>query len=312
MARPRVFAYVVLAAMPLFFVSNMIIGRVAIASVDPWTLAFLRWLLACLILTPIAWSGLRDHWAALRADWPLILLLGFIAQWICGGLVYVGLELTSATNATLIYTASPVLVVLLDALRERRPLPVLEGLGVVLGILGIFAIVLKGDFGALAALQFNTGDLAIAAASASFAVYALLQRRNSLRTAPTMVVFFVIALAGTATLLPFSLWEIAAGASFPTRADQWLSILGLAVFPSVLAFTCYQYGIKLVGPSVTSVFMYLLPPYGVGLAALVLGEELHAYHAVGLVLVISGVLLATQARNLSGLFQRRPARDTSC
>jgi drug/metabolite transporter (DMT)-like permease len=63
----------------------------------------------------------------------------------------------------------------------------------------------------------------------------------------------------------------------------------------VLAFACYQYGVKRVGPSVTSVFMYLLPVWGVLLAALFLGEAVRPFHLAGMALVLAGVILSTRA-----------------
>ena len=50
---------------------------------------------------------------------------------------------------------------------------------------------------------------------------------------------------------------------------------------------------RLVGPSTTGLFMYLMPPYGVMMAVVFLGEELHAYHFAGFVLIMSGLVLAT-------------------
>jgi drug/metabolite transporter (DMT)-like permease len=92
--------------MPLFFASNLIIGRLAIETVPPWTLAALRWSIASLILAPFAWSDVRDHAETIVARWKLIVLLGFLGMWICGGIVYVALQYTTATHGTLIYTAS--------------------------------------------------------------------------------------------------------------------------------------------------------------------------------------------------------------
>ena len=71
--------------------------------------------------------------ATLIAQWKLIVLLGFLGMWICGGIVYVALQYTTATHGTLIYTASPVIVVLLGALLARRALPLAQAIGVVLG-----------------------------------------------------------------------------------------------------------------------------------------------------------------------------------
>ncbi len=45
----------------------------------------------------------------------------------------------------------------------------------------------------------------------------------------------------------------------------------------------------MVGPAITGIFMYLMPPYGVALAVLILGESLQSYHFAGMVLVTAGV-----------------------
>lgn len=286
-------AYAILLAMPLFFVSNLVLGRAAVEAVAPWTLAFLRWFLASLILVPLAGAGLVAHRDALLREWPVLPLLGFLGMGICGGGVYMALKLTTATNATLIYTASPVVIVLLDALIDRRKLPLSRALGVGAGFIGVAVIVLKGDLAALARLDLD--DVGIVVAAIAWAFYSLLLKRRALQSFPIMPLFLAIAAAGTVVLVPFMLAEVALVGTFPTDLTAWASIVALAIFPSVLAFSAFQCGIKVLGPSVAGVFMYLLPPYGVALAVVFLGEAFHAYHAAGLALVFAGIVLATWA-----------------
>lgn len=69
--------------------------------------------------------------------------------------------------------------------------------------------------------------------------------------------------------------------------------MGLAFVSSVLAFITYQYGIKILGPATAGIFMYLMPPVGVLLAVTFLGEVFQPFHMVGLILVMTGVILAT-------------------
>ncbi len=291
----RLSAYLILAVMPLFFVSNLILGRPAVETVPPWTLATLRWTITCALLAPFVVPMLKRHRRTIREEWGTIVLLGFLGMWVCGGLVYHSLRYTTATNGTLIYTASPVLVVLLAALIARKPLPLMEAMGVVLGVLGVFVVVLKGDPGALLHLQFNIGDLGFVISAIAWAVYSLLLKRDALERIPTAGLFFLIALSGVVILIPCMIIELLHGEPFPVTLRAWTSIAGIVIFASILSFSTYQYGVKTVGPSVTSVFMYLLPCYGVALAALFLGEELHFYHAVGLALVMFGIVLASGA-----------------
>jgi drug/metabolite transporter (DMT)-like permease len=291
----RARVYLILAAMPLFFVSNLVLGRTAVETVPPWTLATLRWLLVCAIMAPFVMPLLRRHWKAIRAEAGAIALLGFLGMWVCGGFVYLSLRHTTATNATLIYTASPVIVVLIAAMMARRTLPIGEALGVALGVLGVFTVVLKGEPETLLHLRFNIGDVGIVLAAIAWSIYSLVLKRKKLERIPTAALFFMIALAGGLMLVPCMATELALGAPFPVTGRAWASIAGIVVFASLLSFSSYQYGIKTAGPTVTSVFMYLLPIYGVTLAAIFLGEDLHAYHAAGLVLVLAGIVLASSA-----------------
>jgi drug/metabolite transporter (DMT)-like permease len=300
----RVRAYLILSVMPLFFVSNLVLGRPAVESVPPWTLATLRWLIVCALIGPFVWPTLKRHARTISGEWPAIALLGFLGMWICGGLVYLSLRYTTATNGTLIYTASPVIVVLIAALLARRALPLTEALGVALGVLGVFTVVLKGDPEALLHLRLNIGDVGFVIAAIAWAAYSLVLKRKALERIPTAALFFLIALTGGIMLLPCMAIELWRGEPFPVTARAWTSIGSIVLFASLLSFSTYQYGVKTVGPSVTSVFMYLLPIYGVALAAMFLGEELHAYHAVGLALVLGGIVLATSAGWLALLPKR--------
>ncbi len=297
-------AYLILAVMPLFFVSNLILGRPAVESVPPWTLAALRWLIVSALLAPFVWPTVKRHAAAIRAEWRAILLLGFLGMWLCGGLVYLSLRYTTATNGTLIYTTSPVIVVLLAAILARKPLPFLQAIGVTLGVLGVFTVVLKGDLSSLLQLRLNMGDLGFVIATIAWSVYSLILKRKRLQTIPIAALFFLIALSGAILLIPFMAIELAQGEAFPVTGRAWSSIGGIVLFASLLSFSTYQYGVKTVGPAVTSVFMYLLPCYGVALAALFLGEDLHAYHAAGLALVMLGIVMASGA-GLRDMIARR-------
>ena len=99
------------------------------ADVAPWTLAFLRRSAAFLILLPFAAIGLRKNAGALLAQWRNIAILGFLGMFVCGGCVYLSVHHTTASNATLIYTASNLMVLLLWAFRDAHRAPRDDQLG---------------------------------------------------------------------------------------------------------------------------------------------------------------------------------------
>lgn len=292
----------ILVLMPILFSSNLIVGRVAVATVEPFTLAFWRWLIATAIMLPIVAGALRRHAPDILRMVPLLLLLGVLGMLVCGAGVYIGLRHTTAINATLIYTTSPAFIVLFEIVLGRRPFSLLQVAGIALATFGIAVIVSRGDIAGLATLGFNIGDLAILAAAVSWATYSILLHDARLRALPGGVIFAAIALAGTLVLTPAWLIEGSVH-DFPApTAGGWVAIAALAVMPSVGAFLSYQWLVREVGAMRTGMALYFMPIVGVGLAALFLGEAIHAYHLVGTLLTIGGVVLAT----LSGA--RRPSQ----
>lgn len=291
--RARLIPLAVMLLTPLFFSSNLIFGRSTIPEVAPFTLAFLRWSAAALLLSPFLWMA-RDRVRTYVSSHPVHwLVLGFLGMWICGAGVYYALQFTTATNGTLIYTTSPLMIIILERLFFGRPTSWREIAGIVVGFIGVAIIVLQGDVTRLATTSFNWGDLMFIAAALSWAGYSVLLKGRRTAGLPVSALFAVVALSGTLLLAPFALWEFLAGAMMPQSWSAWGGIAGIVVFSSLLAFSGYQYGVARLGASTASVFMYLLPPYGVGLAVLVLGEPFETYHAIGIFTVLTGLVLAT-------------------
>jgi drug/metabolite transporter (DMT)-like permease len=296
--------------MPLFFSSNLVIGRAAVGSIEPFTLAFLRWSGALLLLLPIAVGGLAAHRIVLVSQWRWFGVLGALAMGVCGALVYVALQYTTASNATLIYTTSPLFILVLEWAFRGRRIQAREALGIVLAMAGIAAIVAHGDWRRLTQMTFNVGDLLILLAAIAWAVYSVAMRRPSFASLPTATVFAATCIAGVIILAPFALIETVYTQRFPVEAAQWQAIFGLALVSSVLAFLSYQFAVKIKGPALTGIFMYLMPPFGVGLAVVALGETLQLYHGVGFGLILAGLVLATAP--VAWISERlRPASGTS-
>lgn len=288
-----VIAAAVMLLTPLCFSSNLIFGRDVVSHVAPFTLAAIRWGLVALILSPFMWQERVTVSRTVASRPGLAVVLGFLGMFICGGLVYFGLAMTTATNGTLIYTTSPVIIILLEAVFRGRQIGWREALGSVLAFTGVSIIVLKGDLSSLATLSFNTGDLIFVMAAIAWAVYSILARSPEMTAMSNFSALGLTALAGTACLLPVAAWEMASGQPMPKSAADWGNITGIVFFSSLLAFAGFQFGVRRLGASVAGIFMYLLPPYGVSLAVLWLGEAFHPFHAAGILAVMAGIILAT-------------------
>lgn len=290
---PRLYDWLLFLLAPVFFSSNLIFGRGITGEVGPFTTALLRWLGAALLMSPFIWRERQACLAFVRQHTALWLTLGILGMGICGGVVYWALTLTTASNATLIYTTSSLFIILFQWLFQKRAITQRELFGMIIAFAGVIAIVLKGHPEALLSLTFNIGDLAILVAAVAFAAYSLLLRRPSVRQMPPLPLFALLAWSGCIVLIPPGLVEVASGAPLPDTAVEFAKLGGIILFASLAAFYCFQHAVQVFGPGIAGMTLYLMPPMSILMAVVFLGERFEVYHAVGIVLVTGGLVLAT-------------------
>lgn len=272
--------------------ANPVLGRAATHVVPPIGLTFWRWTIAFLIILPFAAPGLLTHGRRLIADWRRFLVLGVLGQGISGAVVYYGLQRTGATNASLIYATSPVMVLAIAAVWLGEPIRLRQTLGILVAMAGVMVVLTRGDLDALLHLSLNLGDLLVLTGAVSWSVFTILlrQSRNPL---PVMTSFAANALAGVLVLAPFYAWETLAVRPVPVTVATVLSIGGIALFASVLAFIAYQKTIGLMGAAQASTALYLSPLWAAVGSWALLGEGLEPFHLAGAALVLPGLALAT-------------------
>ncbi|MFZ9298253.1 MAG: DMT family transporter [Hylemonella sp.] len=280
---------------PAVWAVNALVARKAPGVIEPHLLAMLRWLLASLLFALGNHRQLWLHRRQVMTDWQHYLVLGGLGMWICGAWVYIAARTTSAANIGLIYSISPVLIVLGSALWLRERFRPMQTLGVVLALAGVLLVVLKGQLSKLAEVQFVPGDGWLLAATLSWAMYALLLKKWPSPLGPGARLA-VISLAGALINLPFALWEISSSTQALLTSEGFLLATIAAVLPGFGAYLAYSVMQRELGAAQVSVVLYLAPLYTGLIAWVVLGEPLQHYHAIGLALILPGIFLVTRAQ----------------
>lgn len=285
-------ASVLLFVVPVFFCTNMIVAKATAGTIPPVHLAFLRWAATFALLLPLVGPRLWVRRGAIAREWKDLAILGALGMGVCGAFVYLGALTTTATNIGFIYSASPVLIILLAAVFYGETVSRRQMAGVAISLAGVLVIVCKGDPGVLLGLDFVPGDLWIVAAMTAWAVYSvMLRHRPSEMGISTR--FGAITMAGVVVLAPFTVWEAAQGHTAPWTWETagWVALL--AVVASFGAYQLYAYVQRVLGAGRTSLLLYLAPVYNAGLAWALLGEVPQSYHWAGAALVLPGLMLAT-------------------
>jgi drug/metabolite transporter (DMT)-like permease len=287
--------WVLLAVPPLLWAGNFVAGRAVRDAVPPMTLAFARHLLAFLVLLPFAWPRLRADAGTLWRHRGVIARTALAGMAGFNLLVYAALHTTTATNVLLLNAAIPVLIVLFGAMLGRGTPTRQQVAGMLLSCAGVLLIIGHGDPARIAQLRFARGDLLAFAAMGGFALYSLW-----LRDLPAGVdrIGVLAAQLGVAAfgLLPFAAWEWAQGAHAHAGPAAIGAVLYVALGASLLAPLLYMAGVARVGAARAGSFLHLIPVFGALLAAGLLGEALHLYHAVGIAVIAAGLLASNPAR----------------
>ena len=293
--------YLLFVAAALFWSGNFVLGRVMHADIPPVALAFWRWSGAAVIVTVLAWPHLKHDWMELKRRWPILLVLSLLGIAAMNTLLYIGLQWTTVVNASLLMALMPALIALFSFAFFGERIPPLHAMGILLSLIGAYAIITRGNVFTFSGLAANRGDLFILLAAAVFAAYSVaLRRRPAVHPLSLMAVTFSL---GALMLAPFWGWEMANGQRMTLSLPTLLTLAYLMFFPSVVAYFCFNRCIELIGSVRAGFCIHLVPVFSSAIGIALLGEPFVWYHALGTILIAGGILLTTPlasiARSLS-------------
>lgn len=291
--------YLLLILSAMFFSTNIIIARAVHADVPPVALSIWRWIAASLIFLPFGFRPVRRQWRIAFSHWRAFLGIEVSGMLLGNTVLYIGLQYTTALNAGIVTLSRPVLIVMLSWIFLGTAATGRQIAGMAVAMIGVLAIIVRGDIGLIATLQFNVGDLLVLVSSVGVAGYSVLLPTAARDLHPDVTVQLPM-LFGVLILLPFYGFETAYIQPIEFNAVTVIAILAIAVFPSILAMWCLNRGLMAIGPSRASVFNYLTPVCVAIMAITFLGETLEIYHVAGFVLVATGIVIATRRKPNDG------------
>lgn len=277
---------------------NFIVARGLNKTVPPVSLAFFRWLMATILLLPLAARSVAQQRALFLPHWRHLCLAALTGVSIFNTLIYVAGKYTTATNMALIgTTASPLFVLFLSMLflKNKPGYPQLLGAFICLG--GILLLLTGGRPENLLAFRFSTGDLWVLAAALSFSLYTLIVRKKPAELSPTGYLFAVFAL-GTLFLLPAWLVEQNFGPSFEWSPSLFLIFLYLGLGASVISFLSWNGAIHRIGATKTALFGNLIPVLSSIEAVLILGESFTWVTILSMAIILLGIAVANKRRSV--------------
>lgn len=285
--------YLLLTLTALFWSGNMVLGRGIRADVPPMALAFWRWMLAFLLVLPLALPHFKSQWPLLKKGWKPVVILGLLGVGGYNTFAYLALQHTSATNAVLLNSFIPVATIAISWAFLGKHLRPIEACGVMISLCGAMTIVARGELNILLHLNLNVGDAWMLVAVLVWAIYTVGLAWRPAGVHP-MLMLAAMTAVGLSVLIPAYLWEMAQGRHINVYFGSLASLAYVGLFPSFLGYIFYNRGVAEVGASKASLFIHLMPVFGTLLSAIFLGEIPLSYHYLGIGLIFTGIWLTTK------------------
>jgi drug/metabolite transporter (DMT)-like permease len=278
----------------LLSAGTYILAKRALTEIPPLALGLLRFGGASLMLTLLLLK-LRPKGSRLprRDQWRKLLLLSFVAVPLNQGFFLYGLSMSTAAHAALLYTLTPLFVLLLaQALLGELP-GFRTSLGTALALAGtiwvLFARGLDLSRGPL------VGDLLLVVAVLAWAFYTAEGREIVAQDGALPTIAWTL-IGGTLLFLPVGLGsllmpETRAQLAHASR-EAWLGVVYLSVMTSVVSYLIWYWALGHLTAARVAVFSNLQPLGTALLAHFFLGESITVSFLLGAAVVIAGVLIA--------------------
>lgn len=268
--------------------------KIALRDLSPEYFSFLRFFLSSLVLMPLF---LKSR-IKINKDVALLATLSLLST--ANILLFAhGVKLTTATIAQLLYVLSPLAVFIFSMIFINEKMTVFKILGVILGGIGGFVIILLPQIQKGASFSGDLkGNLLITTGVLLFSLYLVLSKRIQAKFSPVQITMvFTI----TTTIVMFiltvpELIRINPGVILNNH-ELLFSILYVGIIATALYYVLQQYAVKHGSPLISSTMLFLQPLATIVWAGIILGEKLTPILIVGGILVLTGTYFITKSNN---------------
>lgn len=280
-------------------ISNIIWGaappifKLALTNIPPFSLAFLRFFLATILLVPLLNNS--SYWKIQKKDFFLLLQNAVYGISANISFFFLGLKLAPSINAGIIATASSIFTTLLAVIfiKERPGTKVL--IGSLVGFLGVLIVVLNPVSGHQSRFDPSTilGNIFFVIATLAASAQTITSRQLAQKYKSRTFTFYSF-LIGSASFIPLVIYEFFKDPLWPVFLN-FNGLLGIAfgaIFSSFLAYTAWGFAAERITAAEIGLYMYLNPIVTVLIAVPLLGEKLTPAFLIGSALAILGIYIA--------------------
>ncbi len=279
--------YFILFLQIFFSSGTYIVANAASQSIPAANLTFLRTIISGVIyLCYLFYAGLPFRYKG--RDFTLLLILGFLSIPVNQFAFLYGMRYTTATEAAILYSLTPVLVLLVSSyyLKEKITLPKI--IGTVLAFAGVIVILLEK--GVMIGISHLKGDFFVFLAVIAWTLYTVIGRKLVLKHGAVNSTIYT-ALIGSAIFIPVGVWSSVGYNYSAISGGQWLEILYLSLITSIVGYVLWYTALSKIEASKAAVFTNGQPVMTAILGYIFLRQGISLTFALGAIVTIMGVLI---------------------
>ena len=292
--KKKYFPYLIMILPPLLWAGNFVVGRAVSNQHAPIGLSFWRWFLACLILLPFVVKPIWQQRQLIIKHFWKIFILAVLSISSFNSLAYISLQYTTATNATLLNSFIPIFILIITGVFFKEKISNKQILGVFVSLLGVIVILTRFDQQVIANLEINKGDLWMLLAALDWALYSILLQYLRPKNLDSMPFLGTMMIIGTIVLMPVLIINPFNEQPITWNSEMIKALAYIAIFPSIVSYLAWNYGMQKIGASIGGQFIHLMPIFGALMAVVFLGESIQLYHLIGGICIALGLWLSIQ------------------
>lgn len=290
-----------------FWGISFISTKIVLRELPPSTIALIRFAIASFVLA-ILLQKLEPGFKITRREMPRFMLSGLFGITLYFFFENTGISLTTAVNASLIVTFVPLITILLDVLFYHSRITPLKVAGATIALIGTYLSVTANGQISFSSSHFK-GNLYMVGAMFVWAFYTLINKSLHGKYSGLSMTTYQ-ALFGTAFLVPLALLEIKRWQLI--SATSFFHIIFLALCCSVAGYLFYNYALKHLDVTVTTIYLNLVPVVGVAGGFILLSETVLPIQLIGGLITLVALVIVNLEVVIYGKTQKPEKVQSSC
>ncbi|WP_029033067.1 EamA family transporter [Salinimicrobium terrae] len=297
MSSPKNPLFIILAFFSIYVIwgSTYVLNKIAVTELPPFMLASIRFVTAGLLIFGIS-LAMGKRLRITRAQFWNTVIAGFLFLAFGNGVVVWALRFVDSGFAALVISAQPLVVLVFMRIFEGKKILPMSMVGVALGLIGIYLLVSQKEITS----QENSilGILMIFACLLSWSYGSLFVGQANLPTNHFVntgyQMFTAGIILGVSSFLFDEPWSSPTGWSTPVQ----YSMILLIIFGSIVAFTAFNYLLKVVSPEKVATSTYVNPVIAMLLGWYFLDEQITTQSAIAAAVLLTGVYFINTKKKL--------------